>query len=67
VLVHGCRRLRTRLWRQLVATLRDDELFGRYCRKLSLPDGDAQPFRNRGRITDLIGSDQLFTISTSRR
>ena len=48
--------------RELVAKLRDDELFGPLLEdKLHYyPTVTREPFRNRGRITDLITSKQLF-------
>ena len=63
VLVHGCRQVAELAYGEsVVAKLREDELFG------PLLDGKLQyyptvtrePFRNRGRITDLISSQQLF-------
>jgi len=53
---------RTRLWRRAVAKLRDGTNCSvRCCREAGLlPDVTREPFRNRGRITDLITSEQLF-------
>ena len=47
---------------QLVAKLTEDDLFGPLLsEKLSYyPTVTREPFRNRGRITDLITSQQLF-------
>jgi ferredoxin/flavodoxin---NADP+ reductase len=63
VLVHGCRQVNELAFgEQLVATLTEDELFGPLlAEKLSYyPTVTREPFRNRGRITDLITSEQLF-------
>jgi ferredoxin--NADP+ reductase len=64
LLVHGCRQVSELAYgEELVAKLRDDELFGPLLsEKLSYyPTVTREPFRNRGRITDLITSNQLFT------
>jgi ferredoxin--NADP+ reductase len=63
VLVHGCRQVSELAYgEQLVAKLRDDELFGPLLtEKLAYyPTVTREPFRNRGRITDLITSEQMF-------
>ena len=63
VLVHGCRQVSELAYgEELVARLRDDELFGPLLtEKLAYyPTVTREPFRNRGRITDLITSEQLF-------
>jgi ferredoxin/flavodoxin---NADP+ reductase len=63
VLVHGCRQVSELAYgEQLVAKLRDDELFGPLLAEklLYYPTVTREPFRNRGRITDLIASKQLF-------
>ena len=63
VLVHGCRQVSELAYgEELVAKLRDDDLFGPLLsEKLSYyPTVTREPFRNRGRITDLINSAQLF-------
>lgn len=63
VLVHGCRQVSELAFgEQLVAKLREDDLFGPLLsEKLSYyPTVTREPFRNRGRITDLITSGQLF-------
>jgi ferredoxin/flavodoxin---NADP+ reductase len=64
VLVHGCRQVSELAYgEELVARLRDDELFGPILSEklLYYPTVTREPFRNRGRITDLITSDQLFS------
>ena len=54
VLVHGCRQVSELAYgEQLVARLREDKL-------IYYPTVTREPFRNRGRITDLIASNQLF-------
>jgi ferredoxin/flavodoxin---NADP+ reductase len=63
VLVHGCRQVSELAYgEELVAKLRDDELFGPLLQEklLYYPTVTREPFRNRGRITDLITSNQLF-------
>ena len=63
VLVHGCRQVSELAYgEELVARLRDDELFGPLLSEklLYYPTVTREPFRNRGRITDLISSEQLF-------
>jgi ferredoxin--NADP+ reductase len=63
VLVHGCRQVKELAFgEQLVANLTEDELFGPLLsEKLAYyPTVTREPFRNRGRITDLITSEQLF-------
>jgi ferredoxin/flavodoxin---NADP+ reductase len=63
VLVHGCRQVSELAYgEQLVAKLRDDELFGPLLAEklIYYPTVTREPFRNRGRITDLIASKQLF-------
>jgi ferredoxin--NADP+ reductase len=63
VLVHGCRQVSELAYgEQLVAGLRDDELFGPMLndKLIYYPTVTREPFRNRGRITDLITSEQLF-------
>src|ERR1700693_2163263 len=62
VLVHGCRQVSELAYgEELVAKLRDDELFGPLLAEklLYYPPVTREPFRNRGRITDLITSEQL--------
>src|SRR6266498_3123541 len=63
VMVHGCRQVSELAYgEELVAKLRDDELFGPLLSEklLYYPTVTREPFRNRGRITDLISSEQLF-------
>ncbi len=63
VLVHGCRQVSELSYgERLVEGLRNDELFGPLLAdKLHYyPTVTREPFRNRGRITDLITSDKLF-------
>jgi ferredoxin/flavodoxin---NADP+ reductase len=63
VLVHGCRQVPELAYgEQLVGKLRDDEIFGPLLAEklVYYPTVTREPFRNRGRITDLITSKQLF-------
>jgi ferredoxin--NADP+ reductase len=63
VLVHGCRQVSELAYgEQLVKNLQDDELFGPLLAEklVYYPTVTREPFRNRGRITDLINSEQLF-------
>jgi ferredoxin--NADP+ reductase len=63
VLVHGCRQVAELAYGEnVVGKLREDELFGpMLAEKLHYyPTVTREPFRNRGRITDLIASEQLF-------
>ncbi len=63
VLVHGCRHVADLSYgERLVATLREDEIFGEMLDgKLEYyPTVTREPFRNHGRITDLITSNKLF-------
>ena len=63
VLVHGCRHVSELSYgEKLVEGLRNDELFGPLLMdKLHYyPTATREPFRNRGRITDLITSHKLF-------
>lgn len=63
VLVHGCRQISELTYgEQLVARLTEDELFGPLLQDklIYYPTVTREPFRNRGRITDLITSNQLF-------
>src|SRR5882757_1051531 len=63
VLVHGCRQVSELAYgEELVAKLRGDELFGPLLAEklVYYPTVTREPFRNRGRITDLITSGQLF-------
>src|SRR4051794_20423290 len=63
VLVHGCRQVSELAYgEELVAKLREDEVFGPLLNEklVYYPTVTREPFRNRGRITDLIASEQLF-------
>jgi ferredoxin--NADP+ reductase len=63
VLVHGCRQVSELSYgERVVEDLRQDELFGPLLKgKLHYyPTVTREPFRNRGRITDLITSGRLF-------
>ena len=63
VLVHGCRQVSELAYgEELVANLQNDELFGPLLsgKLVYYPTVTREPFRNRGRITDLITSEQLF-------
>ena len=61
--MHGCRQVSELSYgERLVEGLRNDGLFGPLLAgKLHYyPTVTREPFRNRGRITDLIASDKLF-------
>src|SRR5881394_3837694 len=63
VLVHGCRQVSELAYgEELVAKLRGDELFEPLLSEklVYYPTVTREPFRNRGRITDLITSEALF-------
>ncbi|KAA0072771.1 ferredoxin--NADP reductase [Tardiphaga sp. P9-11] len=63
ILVHGCRQVSELAYgERLVAKLAEDELFGELMKDkfIYYPTVTREPFRNRGRITDLISSAQLF-------
>jgi ferredoxin--NADP+ reductase len=63
ILVHGCRQVAELAYgEKLVESLRADEILGEVLGdKLTYyPTVTREPFRNRGRITDLIASDKLF-------
>jgi len=63
LLVHGCRQVSELTYgERLIESLREDELFGALiAEKLAYyPTVTREPFRNRGRITDLIASEKLF-------
>ncbi|MCX7320473.1 MAG: ferredoxin--NADP reductase, partial [Hyphomicrobiales bacterium] len=63
VLVHGCRQVSELSYgERLVAKLAEDELFGELMKNkfTYYPTVTREPFRNRGRITDLIESGQIF-------
>ncbi|WP_024513028.1 ferredoxin--NADP reductase [Bradyrhizobium sp. ARR65] len=64
VLVHGCRHVSELAYgEQVVESLRQHELFGPLIedKLIYYPTVTREPFRNRGRITDLIESGQLFS------
>jgi ferredoxin/flavodoxin---NADP+ reductase len=64
ILAHGCRQVSELAYgERLVDNLRQDELFGPLIedKLIYYPTVTREPFRNRGRITDLIASNQLFT------
>jgi ferredoxin--NADP+ reductase len=64
VLAHGCRQVSELAYgEQVVASLRQHELFGPLSedKLIYYPTVTREPFRNRGRITDLIESGQLFS------
>jgi ferredoxin--NADP+ reductase len=63
ILAHGCRQVSELAYgERLVEKLRRDELFGPMLadKLIYYPTVTREPFRNRGRITDLIESGQLF-------
>jgi ferredoxin--NADP+ reductase len=63
ILAHGCRQTSELAYGEtLVASLLEDELFGPMVKDklIYYPTVTREPFRNRGRITDLIASAQLF-------
>lgn len=63
ILAHGCRQVSELAYgERLVASLRQDEMFGPLIENnlIYYPTVTREPFRNRGRITDLIASGQLF-------
>src|SRR3569832_3031369 len=63
VLVHGCRQVSELAYgEEVVKNLQEDELFGPLlAEKLTYyPTVTREPFRNRGRITGLITSQQIF-------
>jgi ferredoxin/flavodoxin---NADP+ reductase len=62
--VHGCRQVSELAYgERVVAKLREDEFFGPLIenRFIYYPTVTREPFRNRGRITDLIVEGQLFS------
>lgn len=64
VLAHGCRQVSELAYgEQVVASLRRDDVFGSMIadKLVYYPTVTREPFRNRGRVTDLIESGQLFT------
>src|SRR6516164_3582699 len=63
VLVHGCRQVSELAYgERLVRNLDSDEFFGSILKVklIYYPTVTREPFRNRGRITDLITSERLF-------
>jgi ferredoxin--NADP+ reductase len=63
VLAHGCRQVSELAYgERVVEGLRRHEVFGPLIedRLIYYPTVTREPFRNRGRITDLIEQDQLF-------
>ena len=63
VLVHGCRAVAELAYgEQLVDGLRRDAFFGDVLadKLIYYPTVTREPFRNRGRITDLLTSNRLF-------
>jgi ferredoxin--NADP+ reductase len=64
VLLHGCRRVAELAYGEMITEkLPKDELIGELVRKqlIYYPTVTRDPFRNRGRITDLITSGKLFS------
>jgi len=63
VLVHGCRQVSELAYgERVVERLKQDELFGELLegKLVYYPTVTREPFRNRGRITDLITTNKLF-------
>jgi ferredoxin--NADP+ reductase len=63
VLVHGCRQVAELAYgERITGELPNDELIGDLVREqlIYYPTVTREPFHNRGRITDLITSEQLF-------
>ena len=63
VLLHGCRRVKELAYGEMIQEkLPNDELLGELVRSqlIYYPTVTRDPFRNRGRITDLITSGKLF-------
>ena len=63
ILAHGCRQVSELAYgERLVEKLREDEFFGPLIadKLIYYPTVTREPFRNRGRITDLIASNQIF-------
>src|ERR1700726_4366260 len=64
VLLHGCRHVRELAYGEMITEkLPNDELIGELVRNqlIYYPTVTRDPFRNRGRITDLIASGKLFS------
>jgi ferredoxin--NADP+ reductase len=62
VLVHGCRQVAELAYGERIVDLREDELIGEYAARqlVYYPTVTREPFQNRGRVTDLITSGQIF-------
>ena len=63
VLLHGCRRVKELAYGEMITEkLPNDELIGEYVSRqlIYYPTVTRDPFRNRGRITDLLTSGKLF-------
>ena len=63
VLIHGCRQVAELAYGERITRgLPDDELIGELVRDqlIYYPTVTREPFRNRGRITDLITTGKLF-------
>jgi ferredoxin/flavodoxin---NADP+ reductase len=64
VLVHGCRQIAELAYGELIAQrLPNDEFLGEMIKNqlTYYPTVTREPFRNRGRVTDLLTSGQLFS------
>jgi ferredoxin--NADP+ reductase len=64
VLLHGCRRVAELAYGEMITEkLPNDELIGELVRNqlIYYPTVTRDPFRNRGRITDLMASGKLFS------
>ena len=64
VLLHGCRRVAELAYGEMITKeLPNDDLIGELVRNqlIYYPTVTRDPFRNRGRITDLIASGKLFS------
>ncbi|MBV9077318.1 MAG: ferredoxin--NADP reductase [Methylobacteriaceae bacterium] len=64
VLVHGCRQVNELAYGETITTtLPEDEFVGELIREklVYYPTVTREPFRNRGRVTDLIQTGKLFT------
>ena len=62
VLIHGCRQVAELAYGETITTLPEDELLSDSIgdKLVYYPTVTREPFRNRGRITDLITSGKLF-------
>jgi ferredoxin/flavodoxin---NADP+ reductase len=64
ILVHGCRQIAELAYGETITqALPGDEYLGEMIREklLYYPTVTREPFQNRGRVTDLVASGQLFT------